>query len=318
MKINRSALARKRILAIISTALFLLIAIDFVLLSNYKRPAFKMEPADAEIRLLGIEPDARGVIFDPNGQKLYEGIIIDSLNSFGGRPSSRPGSPQPPPQIDRTFIFEIPKDNAQNPDSFTLMIRNPADEKSFFARMGWGGQQFTNFNDKRIFGVQVGIPKVQTRYLYKKYIPLKRNVDNVDIILQYFSGQRGNARITIAGPFTLGQTIEHKGEPNYMLTVLKDNPFPQEKSDVQFELIVSISSNQQPVLGKIDQKIFIYDISGNRYRPSPRSMRRIGSSNVYKYVLILRGVSLDSIAYITINEKPKEIIYRNVPLYFSE
>ena len=172
--------------------------------------------------------------------------------------------------------------------------------------------QITDFNDKLLFCAPMRIPKEQTRYLYKKYIPLKRKIDTVDITFLYYSGQRGDAQFTFEGPFTLGQTIELSGEPNAMLTILKENPFPKEKTDVQFELTMAMTHG-------FNQEIFVLDKSGNRYHANRRDAQSVsGKNNFLKSVLVLRGTSLNSIAYITVGEKPKEIIYKNVPLYFSK
>ncbi len=319
MKINRSALARKRILAIISTALFLLIAIDLVLLSNYRRPAFKMEPADAEIRLLGIEPNESGKIFDVNGKLLYDNIDNEKFLSNIRRSSKMMGR-----WIDfnetylmRTLIFDVL--NSKESGFYSPRLRvNESGNTDKYSALGdqgnYGFREFIDFDNKKIFPAELFISNY---YKQRKYfwglLKLRRKIKYTDITLQYYIGPRAEAQFTFEGPFFKGQNLETGDIKKCALEIYMKSPNPNDPYEIAYRLSV----DEPFSLGHS----FVYDKSGNRFLATVRDSNDLSSGGKiikYRNNYGLSDVPLDSISYITVNEKPKEIIYRNVPLHFSK
>ena len=82
MRTCRLAFSKKGVLLIITAVVLIIIGIDLFLLYNKSKPAFSMEPPDAEIKLLGIEPDGSGTIFDTKGKKILDNVLTGYPSYF--------------------------------------------------------------------------------------------------------------------------------------------------------------------------------------------------------------------------------------------
>jgi hypothetical protein len=304
----RLAFSRKKVLIVILAVVLAIVCLDLFLLYNQRKPAFSMEPSDAEIKLLGIEPDGSGTIFDVNVKKIYENVMITSRFS-----------PINKDKLNRIFIFEVP-----HSEGFTFLpmttVRISGEKSSKFSTVLWPGRSTTSWhnmpslrnsiNETTSF-VMTDIPKdVNQVWGFLKWRWMtKRKVDYVDISLKYF-GPKIEADFTFKGPFTAGQTIEQGDKKKCTLIIPKENPYPT-AFDASFKL-----SGDDDV-----ETVFIYDKFGNRTKINSEHKSTIKDPNTglmkMKTDINIRGITLDSIATITVGGKPEEIVYRNIPVHFS-
>ena len=120
-----SAFAKKWILLVIAAAILLIIGVNLFVLSRNYSPVFKMEPADAESKLFGIEPNAGGIIYDPEGKKIDKTISTEARFYFTDDS-----------YIFRTFIFELPK-SEKTFYPVALRVKRPDNGNSIYVKSGW-------------------------------------------------------------------------------------------------------------------------------------------------------------------------------------
>ncbi len=273
-----------------------------------------MEPADAEIRLLGIEPNDSGKIFGVNKKLLYKNfgkeknfnyiLPFSDSNLFLREPSEG--------LIARTLIFEAPKSAETTffaPDIDIKIAGIP--NHSIGSVRGNKQIPFINVDDKNIFSTYFHLAKDVTSHFLLERFTYKKTVKYVDVILRYYSGPKGESKFIFEGPFSIDKKIETGSSKKCSLVFLNKIPREHEYFDVFLQLT-----------GSYDQSIpvFAYDKSGKRFIAEEQGNTRIKNGTGFIPVrnVSFTGITLDSIFYITIEERPKEIIYRNVPLYFSE
>lgn len=304
MRFCRSAFSKKIVLLLIAAVFLIITGIDLFVLVNQKKPAFKMETPDAYIHLLGIEPDASGTIFDPNGKKLNKTLSTKPLSYFSDDM-----------HIFRTFIFELNKTEKSAPP-VSLIVKRAGDGNAVIVNLGWYGPQFIKSDEKTYFYFSLPIPKAEYGIGFGGRRFTKNVNKIVDLTIQYYDGSKSPAQFTFEGPFSEGQILDKDNGIKCTLNIMKNQPDSLNNPNINVQLFLNAPFENCDSLA-------VYDKSGNRYQADTLGMGGSGSgygaisTNLYIFFK-LTGIPLESIAYITIGERPKQIIYKNVPLYFSK
>lgn len=196
-----SAFSKKRVLIVISVVVLVFISIDLLLLFNQRKPVFRMEPPDAEIKLLGIEPDNSGIIFDPKGKKIYDNIIT------GAEYRSSTDN------LTRTFIFEVLNltEKGLNPTeevhySPNLIVKKTGENKSTLSsRILNTVSPLVEQNNHLYFSISIQVPKTEKNKLFWGLWTTKIKIKYIDVTFKYYD-RRGAAEYTFEGPFFTGRT----------------------------------------------------------------------------------------------------------------
>ncbi|MHC4640007.1 MAG: M56 family metallopeptidase [Planctomycetota bacterium] len=238
------------------------------------------------IRLAGVRPDGGDDIYDASGNKIAENTFADIADRWGEDKQNR------------TFIFELPKTGGPILFSPFLNIKPTGAKRGF----GTGQHPLLYYSgDKLIYTVGMNFPRT-----YKKVF--ERRVKKVDLTLRYYYGQRGAADFVFNGPFVAGQTVKAEGGQDCQLTPKEDKlnfgnhpaAFFRISSETRFD----------------GDSVLIYDTSGRRYLLAIAGGRSGSGGTYYNYRA--EGLTLNSIAYVTVGEKPYEAAFKNVVVSYPD
>ncbi|MHC4479215.1 MAG: M56 family metallopeptidase, partial [Planctomycetota bacterium] len=238
------------------------------------------------IHLVAVRPDGCDTLYDANGKRIAEESFAD-IDAKWTKESQH-----------RTFVFEF-----EPPEDFTLFTApflevRPAGQER---RLGTGGGCSLYYSgDKLALVVGVSFPRV-----YKQLF--NRRVKKVDLTIRYYHGPRGEADLVFKGPFTAGQTIKASGRECELIA----------KKDILSFGNTPIAHFKVSSKNRFDtDSVLVYDVSGRRHLPEGGggSSGQHGTSHEYH----TEGLALDSIAYVTIGEKPYERTFRNVVVSYND
>ncbi|MHC4497509.1 MAG: HEAT repeat domain-containing protein [Planctomycetota bacterium] len=253
-------------------------------MARAKDVGYKGEGGLLAIRLVGVRPDGGDDIYDANGKKIAE-------NTFANIQARWSKDRQY-----RTFIFELPVPDDQMLFTPFLEIRPAGGEHG----LSTGQRHLVSSSDGKLtYSVGLTFPR-----RYKKLFT--KRIKQVDLTLRYYYGPRGKADFVFKGPFTAGQTVKAEGGANCELTTKEDR--------LNFSNHPAASFRVSSKTRFDDDSVLVYDVSGRRHLPEGAGGRsgQYGSSYEYR----AEGLTLDSIAYVTVGEKPYERTFENVVVYY--
>ena len=195
MRNSRSGFSKKRLLIALLVFILAIISIDLFMLSNQRKPVFSMEPADAGIKLLGIEPDGSGIIFDVNGRKIRENAITSIQCHLFNKNF-----------LARTYIFEVPVSSGIILSPW-ISARRSGERGANLLTTSWDSTAFlVDFNDRMIFYPNISIKKYEKIRHFFGFFTTNSKTTYIDIKLRYL-GPKSKIKYKFSGPFIAGQTL---------------------------------------------------------------------------------------------------------------
>ncbi len=288
--------------AIATVAAIALTLIFILLIPIEEKQVVKVTGDPLPIELVGVVPAGMDEMFDFNGKSLGQWKLRGNISrKIWSQPAVR-----------RDFIFRLPK--TSEPVFYLPPKIRPSDDEGLSARY-WGSQLQADYlgvaqlwsggQTVQYGGVLEGF--MSTNLLKRQPgqtigITGPRVPERVDIVWRYYHGRRGPADGTFTGPFTIGNVYTDPKNPQCTLEVLKPN-----NMEDTAELLVKTNTETDWTM-----RLFVY--RGNDWQFAQYNGGSFGSGNSrIKYRIV--NLSLADITKITFNEKPREKIFRNIPIY---
>ncbi len=255
------------------------------------------------IILQGVRADGDAQLYDPGGMPIearrdvWSGPVIFAPSSW---------------DVDeqrRDFLFQV--STSDEPISFLPWARVYAAGTE--SRVGGGWRPQFGAGDG---GAKMVLPCIIDRTFTKRIatIPLRGEsvdvevpVQRVDVTLRYYQGPPDPAAIRFAGPFRAGVVTRPVDGSAYEFTPQPQRPW-MDKS-VRFHLSTKLAFDSKTV-------VLVYDTSGQRHllESAGGSFGDRGAECGFK----TEELPLDSIAFVTIGEEPRERTFHDVVITYSD
>jgi len=261
-------------------------------MARAEKAEFAGEGGPLDIRLAGVRPDGSDDIYDGNGNKIAENTFANIATRWGKDSQHR------------TFIFELPK--TEEPILFLPFLQiKPTGGKHGFGTVQHPLLYYSE--DKLTYSVGMHFPRT-----YKKsflgFFTRDKKIHEIDLFLRYYYGPRGAADFVFTGPFTEGKTVRANGGGDCELTAKEDRLNYVNKPAAFFKVSSNIRFDGDSTL--------VYDTSGRRHLPEAEGGHIGSDGSLHNYRV--EGLTLNSIAYVTVGEKPYEMTFNNVVVSYPD
>jgi len=252
--------------------------------------------AEHMLRLVGVAAQGNAAVYSPDGKKI--GTTFGEAHSGGGA------------DYDGMFIFDASMlgDDVTLDNSSSVAPRGASEKSS--CRMSREG--LFSHDGKKLLYADFNLEKSYRYSLLPGFAPLKiigwqRQLTSVDVTVRYWRASRGEAQYTFEGPFAYGKTIRAKsGKKECSIT-----PWFRVDGNWLWGTEVVVESTGT---GDECPRVLAYDRSGRRFTAGTVMPQ---STNGHMFAdIIVSGVRLEDIAFITINEKAAEETFRDVMIAY--
>jgi hypothetical protein len=268
-------------------------AVVFLPMARAARPEYawqggRGEKGPLDIKLVGVQPDAGDRIYDANGTLIREDGFAVNVGTWDADEQYR------------VFRFEVPRTGSE------VMILGiigvtVAGQALPLSTTSWSGIPYFE-GDRQMVDMGVCLHRATGRF------STRLDVNKVDVNLRYYYGPPRTEKYLIQGPFEPGKPVASQQTQACTVTAKADQPWPSGGATAQFELSCPTSIDSSRVLA--------YDQDGRRYVAQPGGSR--GNSRSHVGSFRVDGLSVRSMARITIGEEPWSCEFRNVTIGYPQ
>ncbi len=242
-----------------------------------------------DISFVGVCPDESDIILNAKGRKIAERIYPLPGRVLWSKDVFR-----------RDFIFEIPAD-AKNLLFVNKTVVKVAGSDRILSQTVGNPVKVVNVGGKRYAYVDAQIPKEYRRSVLG-LTSYGKDVERVDVVLQYYHGGRGDSGVVFEGPFNEGDILKTGDEGSIKLEVLRKESFSTFWEGARFLLTAD---------KRLELPILIYDTEGRRYQAWVKSASHRTNGSRIEFHILQPGLRLKDIAAVAM-EEPFEVIAKDV------
>ncbi len=253
---------------------------------------------DLDIRLIGIRANGDDAIYGMDGKKIKDS------------PAYSRNAAWKIDELQRNFLFEIPP--SPEPIQFLRpVIIKDSGSKALWSNLAFFPEPILKPDGSRVLTLQSTLPKERhdsVGFGFARF-PKTRTLNHVDITLRYYQGPRGKADAMFRGPFQSRETYTDKSK-RFTLSIKVSHP----GLPLQFAIQVDDTYTR-------NTPAVVYDRWGKAHLAGHAggSFSSGGSAGTSRSNCGFRvnNLALADVSRISFNEKPHEIVFRDIPVFFA-